>query len=112
MAKVIDLDYRKSEKYLEGVLSKRTKYLGCICLKYSNGNETGYPDRMVLLPKGGIVWVEIKSTGKKLRPIQQARKKQLEALGHEVYVVDSVKSLDGVVSIIHSRIDEDITVCE
>lgn len=110
MAKVIDLDYRKSEKYLEGLLTKRTKYLGCICLKYSNGNETGYPDRMVLLPNGGIIWVEIKSAGKKLRPIQEARKKQLETIGHEVYVVDSVASVDAVIDIIHSRIGENIII--
>lgn len=110
MAKVIDLDYRKSEKYLEGLLAKRTKYLGCICLKYSNGNETGYPDRMVLLPGGGIIWVEIKSAGKKLRKLQQIRKEQLEALGHEVYVVDSVASVDTVIDVIHSRIDEEIVI--
>lgn len=110
MSKVIDLDYRKSEKYLEGLLVKRTKYLGCLCLKYSNGNETGYPDRMVLLPGGDLLWVEVKSAGKKLRPIQGARKKQLEAIGHEVYVVDSLESLDTVIDIIHSRIDEEITI--
>lgn len=112
MAHIVDLDYRKSEKYLEGLLTKRTKYIGCICLKYANGNETGFPDRMVLLPGGGLIWVEIKSAGKKLRPTQEFRKEQLEALGHEVYVVDSVASLDTVIGIIHSRIDEEITISE
>lgn len=112
MTKTIDLDYRKSEKYLEGLLTKRTKYLGCLCLKYINGNETGFPDRLVLLPGGSLIWVELKSAGKKLRPIQEARKKQLESIGHEVYVVDSTKSLDTVIDIIHSRIDEQITIAE
>ncbi len=49
----------------------------------------GVPDRLVLLPKGKIYFVELKAPGKKLRPLQLKRKEQLESLGFKVYVIDS-----------------------
>ena len=53
-----------SEKAIEAYLVKRCKESGLLCLKYSNANTTGYPDRLVCLPHGNVVWVELKSKGK------------------------------------------------
>lgn len=54
----------------------------------------GVPDRLVLLPKGRLYFVELKAPGKTLRPLQLKRKKQLESLGFEVYVIDSYKKIE------------------
>ena len=54
------------------------------------------PDRIVLLPHGRLAFVELKAPGKKLRPLQEKRKRQLEALGFSVFVVDSIEQIGGI----------------
>lgn len=43
-----------------------------------------------------IAFVECKATGKKMRPLQIKRKKQLEALGYLVYCLDDVEQTVGI----------------
>lgn len=45
------------------------------------------PDRLVLFPGGRLAFVELKAPGKKMRPLQVKRAKQLTALGFRVYCV-------------------------
>ena len=40
--------------------------------------------------------MELKAPGKKLRPLQEKRKHQLEALGFSVYVIDGLEQIGGV----------------
>lgn len=54
----------------------------------------GIPDRLVLLPKGKIYFVELKAPDMDLRPLQLKRKEQLEKLGFKVYVIDSYEKID------------------
>ena len=41
-----------------------------------------------------IAFVELKAPGKKMRPLQIKRKKQIEALGFKVYCIDSFKEIE------------------
>jgi hypothetical protein len=68
--------------------------MGGLALKFVSPSMAGVPDRIVLLPNARIAFVELKAPGKKMRPLQIKRKKQLEALGFEVYCIDSFKSVD------------------
>lgn len=86
-----------SEKALEAYLVKRVHSLGGVALKYSNPNQAGFPDRLVLLP-GRTLWVELKSAGEKPRPLQIQRHEQLRSLGQEVYVADSRDKIDKLLS--------------
>lgn len=52
-----------SEKAIERYLCDVVKKLGGVCLKYSNANMVGYPDRVALMPGGLCVWFELKSKG-------------------------------------------------
>lgn len=83
-----------SEKATEAYLVRRVKDLGGVCLKYSNPGVVGYPDRVVLLPAGVTIWVEVKSNGKKPNKVQQLRHDQLRAMGHTVAVVESKAEVD------------------
>lgn len=83
-----------SEKEIEKYLSKRAKEIGVLCLKYSNPNMVGYPDRLLAIPGGGVVWVELKSKGRKPSKIQAARFEELARLGHSVYVIDNKADID------------------
>ena len=83
-----------SEKAIEAYLVRRVKDLGGVCLKYSNPGVVGYPDRVVLLPGGFVVWVELKSKGRKPNRVQQLRIGQLREMGHNVAVVDGKDQVD------------------
>lgn len=86
-----------SEKVIEQYLVEQTRLHGWPCLKYSNPNMTGYPDRLLVLPGGSVVWVELKSKGRKPAKIQQMRIQGLEDLGHDVFVIDNKADIDKLI---------------
>lgn len=88
-----------SEKAIERYLVDGVKELGGVCLKYSNPNMVGYPDRVCLMPHGGIMWVELKSKGQKPTKLQALRHEQLARLGHPVLVIDSKRQVDDCLGI-------------
>ena len=55
------------------------------------------PDRIVLLPGGKAGFVEVKAPGKKPRPLQARRKKQLEQMGFKVFVLDGTEQIGGII---------------
>ena len=79
------------EKTLEQFLCRKVKELGGKCIKMTG--EKGIPDRLVILPGGKCVFVELKREGEKPRPIQEFRIKQLMQLGCNVLVMDSKEDL-------------------
>lgn len=89
---------RVSEKAIEAYLVKQAEAHGGLALKYSNVNQTGYPDRLLILPHKPAVWVELKSKGKKPRPLQELRHQQLRELGQAVYVADSREKVDEIIN--------------
>jgi hypothetical protein len=86
------------EKYIEKKLVAAVKSLGGMAPKFVSPGIDGMPDRIVLLPMGKIAFVECKATGKKMRPLQNKRKKQLEALGFLVYCLDDIEQIGGILS--------------
>lgn len=80
------------EKYIEKKLVAAVKSMGD-APKFVSPGIDGMPDRIVLLPMVRIAFVECKATGKKMRPLQIKRKKQLEALGYLVYCLDDVEQI-------------------
>lgn len=86
------------EKYIEQKLVAAVKSMGGIAPKFVSPGIDGMPDRIVLLPMGRIAFVECKATGKKMRPLQNKRKKQLKALGFLVYCLDDVEQIGGILS--------------
>lgn len=69
------------EKALERKFVNEIKKLGGLCPKFVSPGLDGMPDRLLLLPKGQIAFVEVKAMGCKPRPLQEARHKQLRQLG-------------------------------
>ena len=90
------------EKYIEQKLVAAVKSMGGMAPKFVSSGIDGMPDRIVLLPMGKIAFVECKATGKKMRPLQNKRKKQLEALGFLVYCLDDIEQIGGILSEIQS----------
>ena len=81
------------EKQIEARLKREVEKAGGLALKFISTGTGGVPDRIVLLPGKEVVFVELKGPGKSLSPLQQKRKKQLEMLGFQVYVIDSYQAV-------------------
>ena len=82
------------ESKIEARLKREVESLGGLAFKFTSPGMVGVPDRLVLLPKGKIYFIELKASEKKLRPLQLKRKEQPESLGFKVYVIDSYEKID------------------
>ena len=84
------------EKQIEQRLSQRVKQLGGVAFNFVSPSMDGMPDRLILLPGGRAAFAELKAPGLHPRPLQLRRKRQLEALGFRVYVIDHPDQIGGV----------------
>ena len=91
-----------TEKNIEQKLVKEVKNAGGLCLKFTSPGFDGVPDIIILLPDGIIAFAELKAPGKKLRPLQEHRKRQLESLGFSVFCIDNTECIGGVVDEIYT----------
>ena len=78
--------------------------MGGIAFKFTAPGINGVPDRLVLLPHGKIAFIELKAPGRKMRPLQVRRKRQLERLGFLVYCIDSIDQIGGVLDAIKNQL--------
>ena len=90
------------EKEIEKQLVVETKRMKGLALKFTSPGFVGVPDRLVLLPKGKLAFVEVKREGEKPRPIQISRHKLLRKLGFKVYVLDSKKQIKEILNEIYT----------
>ena len=90
------------EKEIEKKLTLTVKHLGGLCLKFVPLSLNGVPDRLVFLPNGKFAFIELKAPGKKLRPQQEKRKRQLEKLGFLVFKIDSKEMIGGILDAIRT----------
>lgn len=88
-----------TEKTIETKLRLGIESLGGLCIKIPATFFAGIPDRLCLLPGGRAFFVETKATGLKPRPRQEYVKKQLEALGFTVYVVNSLEGVTALLDV-------------
>ena len=84
------------ERDIEKYFVQQVKKNGGLAPKFVSPGWDGVPDRLVLLPDGHMAFVELKAPGKKLRPLQVKRKRQLESLGFPVYCIDHPEQIGGV----------------
>lgn len=86
------------ENDVEKYLIRQVKAAGGLCWKWISPGRRGVPDRIVVLPGGGIYFVELKAPGKTERPDQVLVQKKLRSMGGVVY--SSVDSKDAVNAIV------------
>ncbi len=84
---------RDGEKYIERELIKGVKAIGGLCLKIFNPYYRGLPDRLVILPDGITVWVELKTKGKKPTGLQRRAHEVLRQRNQTVLIIDSFDGL-------------------
>ena len=89
------------ESTIERELKIKIEQLGGICLKWSSPGNRGVPDRIVIYP-GGVIFVELKRPGEKLRPLQEYQRQKFKDLGVTVEVIDSLEGVEELVKRIQS----------
>ena len=82
------------ESQIERYFCREIKKLGGRTLKLTPPGMAGMPDRLVLLPGGRVVFVELKAPGEKPRPLQRKRARELWGLGFGVVFIDSYQGVD------------------
>lgn len=65
---------------------------------------SGWPDRLVLVPGGGAMFVELKAPGKEATDLQKARHEVLRKLGFVVQVHDDAKKAVHAVMLFARRV--------
>ncbi|MEV2294896.1 VRR-NUC domain-containing protein [Paenibacillus larvae] len=82
------------EKHLERKLAKEINAIGGLALKWVAPGHRGVPDRIILLPRGQVAFVEMKAPGGQPRPLQRKWHNTLRDLGHTVAVIDSLEGIE------------------
>ena len=86
------------ENEVEGHLRRRVEKVGGLCVKFLPDFARGFPDRIVLLPGGVLVWVETKRPqGGVLSPVQKVQHVLLRRLGQRVEVVWTKDQADDLI---------------
>lgn len=91
------------EKTIEQKLVSAVKLTGGIAPKFTSPGLDGMPDRLLLLPHGRLAFAEIKATGRKPRPLQEARHGMLRRLDFQVYVIDSAERIPQIIRELESE---------
>jgi hypothetical protein len=77
------------EKDLERKCRALAERCGGELLKFRSPGNKGVPDRILLLPRGHIIFIEFKRPGGLLKPLQRRWQKRLRELGQMAIVIDS-----------------------
>lgn len=86
------------ERNVERRLKKGVESLGGRCMKLVSQGNNGVPDRLVLLPGGRCVFVELKRPKYgKLSPVQVAQQNRLASMGFDVRVLSNNLSVDSFI---------------
>jgi RecB family exonuclease len=82
------------ERQIEAHLVKKVKELGGIAYKFVSPANRGVADRVVVLPGGGVVFVELKTATGKLSPLQEQFAREMTRLGQNYIVLKSREEVD------------------
>lgn len=75
------------ESVIEARLRDGVKAMGGICWKFVSPGTTGVPDRLIILPGGKMIFVELKADTGRTSDIQKHRIAELRNLGTDVRVL-------------------------
>ena len=81
------------EATIEARLVREVRKLGGLCYKFTSPGNPGVPDRIVILPDGRTIYVELKTEIGRLAKVQQWQLEEMRKRGADVRVL---KGLDQV----------------
>lgn len=82
------------EREIEAKFCARVKTLGGICEKFTSPGRRSVPDRLVILPGGRVIFVELKRPGQAATPAQARDHQRRRGLGCDVRVISTEAQID------------------
>ena len=82
------------ESTVEQYLVDEVALLGGRAYKFNSPARKNVPDRIVMMPGGLLVFVELKQPGKKATKAQAREHDRFRDLGQKVFVLDSKDAVD------------------
>ena len=95
-----------SESQIERHLFNEIRKLNGIAYKFTSPGHAGVPDRIVLLPNGTTIFVELKKETGKLSTLQIETIKSLQNNNIEVYVLYSKEEVDDFIKFVKIRLSK------
>lgn len=77
----------QKEARIENWLVRQVRDLGGICDKFTSPSNPGVPDRLIVMPGGRVIFVELKTETGKLANIQVWQHKRYRELGADVRLI-------------------------
>lgn len=90
------------EKEVEKFLVREVKKIGGISFKFISPGNAGVPDRIVILPSGKVVFVELKTDKGKLTKLQEVQIKKISDLGADARVLRGIEGVKEFINEIQS----------
>lgn len=90
------------EKEVEKFLVREVKKLGGISFKFISPGNAGVPDRIVILPSGKVLFVELKTDKGKLTKLQEVQIKKISDLGADARVLRGIEEVKEFINEIQS----------
>lgn len=97
------------EKDIESYIKNQVDAMGGLFLKWVCPGNDGVPDRLVLLPNGRIIFVELKDDHGQVRPLQKYWLNRLFELGQTALVVKGMKQARLFVDLIRKEAEGDLS---
>lgn len=85
------------ESAIERRLVQGVKNAGGLALKFTSPGRAGVPDRLIILPGGRMIFVELKTEKGVLTPLQIETHNQLRAYGCDVRVLYGKQYVEGFI---------------
>ena len=90
------------EKEVEKFLVREVKKIGGISFKFISPGNAGVPDRIVILPIGKVIFVELKTDKGKLTKLQEVQIKKISDLGADARVLRGIEGVKEFINEIQS----------
>nr|DAJ14055.1 MAG TPA: Nuclease [Siphoviridae sp. ctV7v5] len=90
------------EKEVEKFLVREVKKIGGTSFKFISPGNAGVPDRIVILPSGKVVFVELKTDKGKLTKLQEVQIKKISNLGADARVLRGIEGVKEFINEIQS----------
>ncbi|USL89241.1 nuclease [Bacillus phage vB_BceS_LY1] len=88
-----------TEKQIENYLKRKFESIGSIVLKFTSPGQAGVPDRLIILPDGFTIFVEVKCKTGRVAPLQQHWVDKINKQGANAHFVWSYEDVDKLLGV-------------